>query len=74
LSGIHAAAQFVAGSPKGGIKVGFLNGHEERMESQRMDGEVIYSSLQKTLAGCTKAGKQEPSGLSAHREGVQHRI
>jgi hypothetical protein len=28
LAGIHAAAQFVAGGPEGGIEVGFLDGHE----------------------------------------------
>ena len=27
LAGIHAAAQFVAGGPEGGVEVGFLDGH-----------------------------------------------
>jgi hypothetical protein len=27
LAGIHAPAQFIAGGPKGGIEVGFLDGH-----------------------------------------------
>ena len=28
LAGIHAAAQFIAGCPEGGVEVGFLDGHE----------------------------------------------
>ena len=27
LAGIHAATQFIAGSPEGGVEVGFLDGH-----------------------------------------------
>ena len=27
LAGIHAAAQFIAGGPEGGVEVGFLDGH-----------------------------------------------
>ena len=28
LAGIHAAAQFIAGGPEGGVEIGFLDGHE----------------------------------------------
>jgi hypothetical protein len=26
---IHAASEFIAGGPEGGVEVGFLDGHEE---------------------------------------------
>ena len=30
LAGIHAAPEFIARGPEGGVKVGFFNGHESR--------------------------------------------
>jgi hypothetical protein len=27
VAGIHAASEFIAGGPKGGVEIGFLDGH-----------------------------------------------
>jgi hypothetical protein len=30
VAGIHAASEFIAGGPKGGVEIGFLDGHSGR--------------------------------------------
>ena len=40
LAGIHAAAEFIAGGPKGGVEVGFLNGHVRAAKIEKGDGWV----------------------------------
>ena len=37
LAGIHAAAQLIAGGPEGGVKVGFLYGHNLDRSNEKMN-------------------------------------
>ena len=45
LACIHAAAEFIAGRPEGGVKVGFLDCHS-------LKGSIGLQSLQTHVLGC----------------------
>jgi hypothetical protein len=44
LGGVHAAPEFVAGLPEGGVELGFLEGHGVRMRKDEETREHLLVS------------------------------
>jgi hypothetical protein len=71
LAGIHAAAQFIAGGPEGGVEVGFLDGHDDgRSQGVRgaADGQHVKEPGHRVTDGLVVAEHRLVQRQALHAE------